>query len=112
MTRHGRVVFYDYDELTEIGDCRFREMPEPASIDEAMSDTPWFPLGPDDVFPEEFPSFLGLSGELKEVFVDTHSDLFDASWWQEAQRRVASGEIASVYPYRRELRLNPGAQIT
>ena len=106
MTRHGRVVFYDYDELTEIGKCNFREMPEPATIDEAMSDTPWFPLGPDDVFPDEFPSFLGLTGPLKEAFVENHSELFDASWWQETQRLVASGEIASVYPYRRELRLS------
>jgi len=110
VTRHGRVVFYDYDELTEIGNCKFRSLPEPPSIEEAMSDTPWFPLGPDDVFPDEFPSFLGLSGALEEVFVENHSEIFDASWWQEVQRRVASGEIASVYPYRRELRLSPKSE--
>ena len=110
VTRHGRVVFYDYDELTEIGKCNFREMPEPTTIDEAMSDTPWFPLGPDDVFPAEFPSFLGLTGALEEAFVESHSELFDASWWKETQRRVASGEIASVYPYRRELRLSPDSK--
>lgn len=110
VTRHGRVVFYDYDELTEIGKCKFRKLPEPPTIDEAMSDTPWFPLGPDDVFPDEFPSFLGLSGELEETFLENHSDLFDASWWQEVQRRVGSGEIASVYPYRRDLRLSPEAE--
>jgi isocitrate dehydrogenase kinase/phosphatase len=107
VTRHGRVVFYDYDELTEIGNCKFRKLPEPSTIDEAMSDTPWFPIGPDDVFPGEFPSFLGLSGSLQEAFVENHDDLFDASWWQGVQKRVGSGEIASVYPYRRELRLGP-----
>lgn len=110
VTRNERVVFYDYDELTEIGKCNFRELPEPSSIDDAMSDTPWFPLGPDDVFPAEFGSFLGLSRELKETFTDTHGDLFEPSWWKDAQRRVAASEIASVYPYRRELRLARGGQ--
>ena len=28
VTRHGRVVFYDYDEICPLGDCRFRPMPE------------------------------------------------------------------------------------
>ncbi len=111
VTRNDRVVFYDYDELTEIVDCRFREMPEPRSIDEAMTETPWFPLGPDDVFPSEFSSFLGLSDDLREAFVHAHSDLFEAAWWKETQQRVLSGEIASVYPYRQELRLEPATPI-
>ncbi len=59
------------------------------------------------MFPDEFPSFLGLTGPLQEAFSEDHGDLFDASWWKETQRLVASGEIASVYPYRRELRLHP-----
>lgn len=106
VTRHDRVVFYDYDELTEITACHFREMPEPDSIEEAMSATPWFPLGPDDVFPSEFPSFLGLTGDLWETFIGSHSELFEAGWWKRAQREVGSGAIASVYPYDRELRLS------
>lgn len=105
VTRNERVVFYDYDELTEITNCHFREMPEPTSIDDAMADTPWFPLGPDDVFPSEFSSFLGLSGELEQTFREAHGDLFGPRWWEDAQKSVASGEIVSVYPYHQGLRL-------
>lgn len=112
VTRNDRVVFYDYDELTELTNCNFREMPEPSSVDDAMLDTPWFPLGPDDVFPAEFASFLGLTGPLKSAFVETHSDLFTAGWWRNAQQAFSSGEIATVYPYRRELRLRPEEQIS
>lgn len=112
VTRNDRVVFYDYDELTEIANCRFREMPEASSIEEAMSLTPWFPLGPDDVFPSEFSTFLGLDGDLRDCFVSVHSDLFDPAWWRETQTRVSSGEITSVYPYRQGLRLRPGRAIS
>lgn len=107
VTRNDRVVFYDYDELTELTECNFRDMPVATSIEDAMSDTPWFPIGPDDIFPSEFVSFLGLTGELREAFVEHHSDLFEASWWRHAKNRIQAGEIPSVYPYRRELRLNP-----
>lgn len=110
VTRNDRVVFYDYDELTEISRCKFREMPVTDSIEDAMADTPWFPLGPDDVFPEEFPSFLGLVGDLREAFAAEHADLFDPSWWQGAQNRIRSGEVASVYPYRQELRVGRTSQ--
>lgn len=105
VTRNDRVVFYDYDELTEIEDCNFREMPVGGSMDDDMADTPWFGLGPDDVFPEEFASFLGLTGILRERFLDAHGDLLDASWWKEVQSRIAAGEIVSIYPYKRGLRL-------
>lgn len=107
VTRNDRVVFYDYDELTEITKCRFREMPEPDSVDDAMSETPWFPLGPDDIFPSELVSFLGLQDDLKRAFIDSHVDLFDPRWWRDAQEAIRAGEIVSVYPYRPELRLRP-----
>lgn len=106
VTRNDRVVFYDYDELMEITHCHFREMPVPSSIDDAMAETPWFPLGPDDIFPSEFASFLGLTGNLRQTFLDRHGDLLEASWWKEIQDRILEGEIVSIYPYARGLRLN------
>ena len=105
VTRNGRVVFYDYDELTDIGDCNFREMPVAASIEDEMAETPWFPIGPDDVFPSEFKSFLGFPGELRELFLERHSDLLGAAWWKEIQSRIRDGEIVSIYPYARRRRL-------
>jgi isocitrate dehydrogenase kinase/phosphatase len=108
VTRNDRVVFYDYDELTEMVDCTFRDLPVASSIEDELSATPWFPLGPDDVFPSEFVSFLGLPGDLRDVFVSTHGDLFEASWWQSVQMRSAAGEIVSIYPYPDSARIRPG----
>ncbi|MGI8516643.1 MAG: bifunctional isocitrate dehydrogenase kinase/phosphatase [Acidimicrobiia bacterium] len=95
VTRHGRVVFYDYDELTTIDRCVFRRLPE----DESMGDEPTFGVGPDDVFPEEFVRYLGVDGDLKRVFMDHHRDLYTADWWLEVQKRVAARELIDIFPY-------------
>ena len=99
VTRHGRVVFYDYDELTTIDRCVFRRLPD----DESMSDEPTFGVGPDDVFPEEFVRFLGVDGELKRVFLDNHRDLYTADWWLQVQKRVAAHELIDIFPYEERL---------
>jgi isocitrate dehydrogenase kinase/phosphatase len=105
VTRNGRVVFYDYDELTEMGDCHFRDMPIAMSIEDEMSATPWFPVGPKDIFPAEFSSFLGLDRDLRAAFLAEHSELLEASWWNHVQSSLEQGEIFSVYPYSQSLRL-------
>ncbi len=103
LTRHGRVVFYDYDELVRLNECVFRELPEPAEGDE-MAEIPVFGVGPDDLFPEEFRSFLGLPRSLREVFESQHADLFGVRYWKEIQLRVQAGEIIEVLPYAEEER--------
>jgi isocitrate dehydrogenase kinase/phosphatase len=105
VTRHGRVVFYDYDELATLDDCTFRRMPMSDDPYDDMAAEPWFSVGPGDVFPEEFETFLGLSGPLGEVFRAHHSDVFEASAWREWQQRVADGDRLEVFPYTREQRL-------
>jgi len=105
VTRHGRVVFYDYDELALLSDCRFRRMPPPMHPDDEMSAEPWFGVDDADIFPEEFRNFLGLPRELRQVFEAHHSDLFDAGYWQGIQDRLASGEIISIFPYPPQRRL-------
>jgi isocitrate dehydrogenase kinase/phosphatase len=107
VTRHGRVVFYDYDELSALTDINFRDLPAADDEDSAMGVDPWFPVGDNDVFPEEHRRFLGLSPELSEVFMDRHEDLFHVPPWREIQRRIRSGELIEVFPYREEARL-PG----
>lgn len=99
VTRHGRVVFYDYDELTRLENCVFRRIPPSPSMEDEMSSEPWFPVGPDDVFPEEFVRYLGFEGRLREVFLSHHSDLFDSSAWTDWQRRLKAGERIEIYPY-------------
>lgn len=105
VTRTGRIVFYDYDEITELTRCKFREMPETDNPDDEMSATAWFGVGDDDVFPEEFTRFLGLRDELREVFDFHHSDLFGVRFWQRAQDRVREGETIEIFPYERTRRL-------
>ena len=107
VTRHGRVVFYDYDELCLLSDCRFRRIPPPRTPEEEMAAEPWFSVGEDDVFPEEFPSFLGLDGELFETFRRHHGDLFDIEFWRDAQRRNQGGEVLDFFPYSATRRLHP-----
>jgi isocitrate dehydrogenase kinase/phosphatase len=109
VTRHGRVVFYDYDELTTLDECVFRALPVSSSYEDEMSAEPWFSVGPHDVFPQEFATFLGLQGKLRAAFVERHADLFDAASWREWQRRVTEGEMMDLFPYDESVRLAAGA---
>jgi isocitrate dehydrogenase kinase/phosphatase len=101
VTRNGRVICYDYDELCLLSECRFRRIPQPTSIEEEFSAEPWFYVGEQDVFPEEFRAFLAPSGVLRDEFLANHGDLLDVDFWQGVQRRLAAGEVVDVFPYRR-----------
>ena len=109
VTRHGRVVFYDYDELSALTDINFRELPPPRDETEALLSDPWFPVGDRDVFPEEHQRFLGLASDLRQVFFHHHADLFEVEAWQTIQERIRSGELIEVFPYRQDARL-PGTE--
>jgi isocitrate dehydrogenase kinase/phosphatase len=101
VTRNGRVICYDYDELCLLSECRFRRLPEPRSIEEEFAAEPWFHVGDMDVFPEEFRAFLVPPGRVREAFLAAHGDLLDVEFWQRLQDRLARGEIFDVFPYRR-----------
>ncbi|MDM8519948.1 bifunctional isocitrate dehydrogenase kinase/phosphatase [Anaerolineales bacterium HSG6] len=105
VTRHGRVVFYDYDELCLLTDCKFRRIPPARNYEDELSDIPWFSVGENDVFPEQFPSFLGLREELRRLFVSHHQDLFDVKLWKETQNNISAGSILKITPYKRESQL-------
>jgi isocitrate dehydrogenase kinase/phosphatase len=105
VTRNGRVICYDYDELCLLSECRFRRIPEPTSVEEEFAAEPWFHVGEQDVFPEEFRPFLVPSGRLQKAFLEAHGDLLDIGFWQGVQRRLKAGEVVDVFPYRREARL-------
>ena len=105
VTRHGRIVFYDYDELCLLSVCKFRVMPKTGTYEEEISSEVWFGVGSHDVFPEEFRHFLGLNEALRDIFLKHHSDLFEAAFWQNIQSRLLSGEIIDVFSYGPEHRL-------
>jgi isocitrate dehydrogenase kinase/phosphatase len=99
VTRHGRVIFYDYDELCLVTDCRFREVPEPRyEEDEMLADT-WYYVADNDVFPETFINFLGFDAHLKEVFLSAHREVLTAEWWRGIQERLREGDVLEVLPY-------------
>jgi len=99
VTRHRRVVFYDYDELCLLTDCNFRALPQPRTYEEEISAEPWFSVREHDVFPEEFERFLGLYGRLRELFLAHHADLFAPDFWQHLQNRFHDGEVIDILPY-------------
>jgi isocitrate dehydrogenase kinase/phosphatase len=105
VTRHGRVVCYDYDELGLVTDFCFRPLPPASSDDDEYADEAWFGVGPRDLFPEEFSRFLGLPPALRELLERTHGELSQVGFWQEMQARVSSGEIMDIFPYHPSRRL-------
>jgi isocitrate dehydrogenase kinase/phosphatase len=107
VTRHGRVVFYDYDELTLLRDCNFRIMPEPTTPEQEMASEPWYSVGESDIFPEEFRSFLGLGGKLRTLFEEHHAEIYEADFWRSIQDRITAGELIDILPYGSAQRLRP-----
>ncbi len=105
VTRHGRVVFYDYDELAFVTDCNFRDLPQATTYEEEMSAEPWFSVRENDIFPEEFPRFLGLPEPARTALFERHADLFTADFWRGLQQKLRAGEILEVFPYTEERRL-------
>ncbi|MFN8653922.1 MAG: bifunctional isocitrate dehydrogenase kinase/phosphatase [Gemmatimonadales bacterium] len=105
VTRNGRVIFYDYDELCLLTECHFRAIPQARYDEDEYSSEPWFSVGERDVFPEEFRSFLTLPGRLGEVFSAAHGDLLTVEYWLHMQRMAEQGEIVDIFPYRPSRRL-------
>jgi isocitrate dehydrogenase kinase/phosphatase len=104
VTRYGRVVFYDYDEIEYMTDCNFRRIPPPPNFEAEMSGEAWYSVKRNDVFPEEFATFLLVSDSIRDAFMHHHADLLDASFWQGAQDEVRKGVVRDFFPYPESLR--------
>ena len=105
VTRQGRVVFYDYDELCFLTDCNFRELPQSQTYEEEISAEPWFSVRVNDIFPEEFPRFLSFPPTAGDELMKQHGDLFRPKFWREMQTAIRAGELPEVLPYASERRL-------
>ena len=108
VTRHGNVVFYDYDELMLLEECRFRAIPQTDDPADEMRSQPWFSVEPGDVFPEQFPTFMAfpsdVSSEVRKRFDEVHADLYTAAFWKDVQSRLARRDLPEFYPYSERLR--------
>ena len=104
VTRHGRVVFYDYDEISYLTEVNFRKIPTPRTLEEEMASEVWYNVAPEDVFPEEFSRFLFGRQSIKQRFGRLHGELFDPAYWQALQQAIQAGDVMDVFPYRRKKR--------
>jgi len=99
VTRNGKVVFYDYDEIEYLSDCNFRRVPAARTEEEELSGEVWYPVGPRDVFPETFGPFLLGNPGVREVFMKHHADLLDPAFWQGRKERILAGHVHDVFSY-------------
>jgi isocitrate dehydrogenase kinase/phosphatase len=104
ITRFGRVVFYDYDEIEYMTDCNFRKIPPAPDFETEMSGEVWYPVAKNDVFPEEFSTFLLASPTLRKTFHKHHKDLLSPTFWQTAQQKIRDGHVEDFFPYPEALR--------
>ncbi|GAB3419133.1 bifunctional isocitrate dehydrogenase kinase/phosphatase [Massilia agilis] len=106
VTRHGRVVFYDYDEIEYLTDCQFRDIPQAMNEEDEMSAEVWYPVGKHDVFPEQFESFLLGNAKIRHYFLKHHADLLTRAYWQSHKERILAGVVEDVFPYPQQIRFS------
>lgn len=106
ITRHGRVIFYDYDEIRPMQELHFREVPAARYEEDELSAEPWYSVGPDDVFPETFRYALCSEAATGALLLQLHPEIFDARWWRAQQQRIAKGHVEEVIAWRQTQRFS------
>jgi isocitrate dehydrogenase kinase/phosphatase len=101
VTQHGRIVFYDYDEVALITECNFREIPDTDDHENEMRAVTWYHVDENDIFPEEHLKFLAMNQDLRDLFTQVHGDLATAGYWRDIKKKHLKGEVATVVPYSR-----------
>ncbi|MFA0962626.1 bifunctional isocitrate dehydrogenase kinase/phosphatase [Roseivirga sp. BDSF3-8] len=100
ITPEERVIFYDYDEIMPLGEMNFRSIPQQeGGMGNYQSAEPWFAVGENDVFPEQFRNFLVPDPAKREVFEETHSHLYDPLYWENLRKRHLKDEYIDICPY-------------
>ena len=99
VTRHGRVIFYDYDELCQVTDCNFRDLPQATNPEDEMRGEAWFYVADNDVFPETFINFLAFNDAQRAALLRMHGEILTAAFWRGVQQRLREGEVVEVLPY-------------
>ncbi len=102
VTRRGRVVLYDYDDVVPLELVTFAEKPRPRDeFEELEPDEERIGAGPGDFFTDEMRRYTGVPQPLKGIFESAHGDLFSLEFWRTTKQRVRAGEVADITPYLR-----------
>ena len=104
VTRHGRVVFYDYDEIEYLTDCNIRKVPVARNEEDELSGEVWYNVGPHDIFPETYNTFLLGDERVRKYFLKHHADFFEANMWQVHKDRILANQVHDFFPYDKKLR--------
>ena len=104
------MIFYDYDELCQVTDCNFRELPQASNPEDEMRGEAWFYVGENDVFPETFINFLGFNDAQRAALLRLHGEILTAAFWRGVQQRLRDGEILEVLPYHPQRERLAGSQ--
>ncbi len=104
VTRHGRVIFYDYDEIEFMTTMNFRHLPEPMTPEQEMASEPWYSVGDYDVFPEEFIAFITGNPQLKRLILTNFAELFQPSYWKSVQQDIKNHRYRDIFPYSSSIR--------
>ncbi|MDQ5881209.1 MAG: isocitrate dehydrogenase kinase/phosphatase [Pseudomonadota bacterium] len=104
VTRYNRVVFYDYDEIEYMTDINFRHIPEAPDYETEMSGEVWYSVARNDVFPEEFGTFLLGSPKVRQAFMKHHKYLLTQEFWQQTKEQILNGKVEDFFPYPEEMR--------
>ncbi len=99
ITRQGKVVFYDYDEIEYLTDCNFRKVPPRDDDAPLRANGVWFDVGPKDVFPQTFGPFLLGNAAVRQAFLKHHPELLDPDYWAQHKQRILDREMPDVFPY-------------
>jgi isocitrate dehydrogenase kinase/phosphatase len=100
----GRVVFYDYDEICYLTECNFRKIPEPLYPEDEFAAEPWYSVAANDIFPEQFATFLFANNRIRQAFMKHHRDLLEADFWIHKQENIRAGIYEDVFPYAQKIR--------
>ena len=102
----GRVVFYDYDEICYLTECNFRQIPEPRFPEDEFAAEPWYSIAANDIFPEQFATFLFADNRVRQAFLKYHQDLLEADFWIKKQENIRAGIYEDVFPYPQKIRFD------
>lgn len=111
VTRQNRVIFYDYDEIEFLVTMNFRAKPKPETYEQIYASEPWYEIGVNDVFPEDFKRFMIGRADVRDFFIESNPQLFDPDYWKEIQKQLVKGELIHAFPYPERMRFRPEEKI-